>query len=138
MRIFIAEDDPISRTLLETAITAWGHDLQLAADGNEAWEILQQDDAPRLAILDWIMPGINGIDLCRNIREKERKEQALGRPPLYIIILTARNSRKDTAQGREVGANDYITKPCRGDELRARIDVGCQVVELQESLARQT
>lgn len=131
MRILIAEDDAVSRRLLETLLTRWGYEVVAAADGDAAWQLLQQDDAPRLAILDWMMPGMGGLEICQKVRE-------LGRPaPIYLILLTARTGSEDVVQGLETGANDYVTKPFRREELRARVRVGVRMVELQASLAER-
>jgi sigma-B regulation protein RsbU (phosphoserine phosphatase) len=129
MRILIAEDDVVSRRLLETLLGRWGYEVVVAADGEHAWELLQGEEAPPLAILDWMMPGMGGVEICRRVRE-------VGRPsPVYIILLTARASSEDVVQGLEAGANDYVTKPFHREELRARVQVGMRVVELQANLA---
>jgi sigma-B regulation protein RsbU (phosphoserine phosphatase) len=129
MRILIGEDDVVSRRLLETLLGRWGYEVVVAADGERAWELLQGEEAPPLAILDWMMPGMGGVEICRRVR-------AAGRPsPVYIILLTARASSEDVVQGLEAGANDYVTKPFNREELRARVQVGMRVVELQATLA---
>jgi len=129
MRILIAEDDRVSRRLLETCLRKWGHEVQEVADGAAALERLQQEDAPNLAIVDWMMPGIDGVEVCRRAR---------GRPvtrPLYIILLTARTAPEDIAYALDAGADDYVTKPFNPAELRARVGVGIRVVQLQRELA---
>ncbi len=129
MKILIAEDDPVSRLLLETHLRKWGHEPVSTTDGNTAWQLLQAEDAPVLAVLDWMMPGMTGVEVCRRARETAR------RSPLYIILLTARADRSDTVEGLGAGADDYVTKPFDAGELRARVGVGIRVVELQAELA---
>jgi len=128
MRILIAEDDLTSRQVLEAVLKKWGHEVISASDGNEAWAALRGPDAPRLAILDWMMPGIDGIEICRMVR------QLNARDPMYIILLTARDRKEDIVSGLEAGADDYVTKPFDRHELRARVDVGRRIVELQSTL----
>jgi sigma-B regulation protein RsbU (phosphoserine phosphatase) len=129
VRILIAEDDLIPRRLLKGALTDWGHEVVVAADGLEALTVLHAPDAPKLAVLDWMMPGMDGVDVCRRIRGDATSE------PTYLILLTGRGAKEDIVAGLHSGANDYVTKPFDRAELRARIQVGCQVVELQASLA---
>ncbi len=128
MKILIAEDNPTSRRILKAVLVKWNYDVISACDGNEAWEKLQDEDAPRLIVLDWMMPGINGVEICRRLRRKDGVE------PMYIILLTARDDKNDIVEGLTAGADDYIAKPFDKDELRARIDVGRRVVELQTAL----
>ena len=129
MRILIAEDEPIPRLLLSTALAEWGYEVVTAEDGDQAWQALQAPDAPRMAVLDWMMPGVDGPELCRRLRERSTSE------PTYVILLTARDDKGDVVAGLVAGANDYVTKPFDRDELRARIQVGRTVVELQGTLA---
>ncbi|OAI41645.1 hypothetical protein AYO40_02835 [Planctomycetaceae bacterium SCGC AG-212-D15] len=129
MRVVLAEDETTTRRLLERALTDWGHEPVSASDGIEAWKILESDDAPKLAILDWCMPGMDGLEICRRMRQKPALE------PAYIILLTARNAKADVVAGLRAGANDYVTKPFDREELHARLNVGRQVVELQHVLA---
>lgn len=129
MRIFIAEDDPISRRILETVLTRWGYDVVAVGDGNEALAGLQGPDVPKLAVLDWMMPGMDGVEVCRRLRQRETTA------PIYIILLTARNAKEDIIEGLDAGADDYISKPFDKDELRARINVGRRIIELQTVLA---
>ncbi len=131
MRVLIAEDDPVSRRVLEAFLQRWGYEVVAVSDGDEAWRSLQRQDAPSLIILDWMMPGVGGVDLCRQVRET-------GYPsPAYIILITARASREDVVNGLEAGADDYVTKPFHNEELRARIQGGARVIELQTSLAER-
>lgn len=129
MKILIAEDDPVSRMLLKTHLETWGHEPVMTVDGTEAWRVLQAGDAPTLAILDWMMPGLDGLEVCRRARDR------VDAPPLYIILLTARANRPDAIEGLGAGADDYVTKPFDAAELRARVAVGVRVVELQAELA---
>jgi sigma-B regulation protein RsbU (phosphoserine phosphatase) len=131
MRILIAEDDPVSRRILDLRLKAWGHEVVITKDGAEAWAALQRNDAPRLAILDWMMPGRDGVEVCRRLRERQSST------PTYIILLTAKSSKEDVVKGLDAGANDYIIKPFNLQELRARIQVGATVVELQQWLAER-
>lgn len=131
MRVLIAEDDPASRRILESLLTKLGYNIVSTCDGNEAWEQMKAPDAPRLAILDWMMPGMDGVEVCRRIRQMDTRN------PVYIILLTALNSKKDIVRGLEAGANDYVTKPYDSNKLRARIQVGRQVVDLQSALTNQ-
>jgi sigma-B regulation protein RsbU (phosphoserine phosphatase) len=131
VRVLLAEDDAISRRLLETLLSRWGYEVTVACDGDEAWRYLQREDAPHLAILDWMMPGMGGLEICRKVRE-------VGHPsPVYLILLTARAGSEDVVEGLETGANDYVTKPFNREELRARVRVGVRVVDLQASLAER-
>jgi CheY-like chemotaxis protein len=129
MRILIAEDDDVSRRVLELTLAAAGHDLVATKSGAEALSVLESENAPRLAILDWMMPDIDGLEVCRRVRALP------GDTPVYIILLTAKTGKQEIVQGLDAGANDYITKPFDRHELRARVQVGETVVDLQRSLA---
>jgi sigma-B regulation protein RsbU (phosphoserine phosphatase) len=128
MRILIADDDPVSLLALEATLRKRGHTVLTAADGAEAWQILQEADPPPLAILDWMMPALDGVELCRRIRA------APALKTLYMILLTSRDSREHLIEGLQAGANDYITKPFDREELKARVNVGVEVVRLQTEL----
>lgn len=127
--LLIAEDELVSRRALEATLQKWGHRVRVASDGTAAWEALQGPDLPALAILDWMMPGMDGIQLCRRIREAPRTKG------VYVILLTARNGKEAVLEGLDSGADDFITKPFDRDELRARLNVGLRVASLQQSLA---
>jgi sigma-B regulation protein RsbU (phosphoserine phosphatase) len=129
MRVLIAEDDHVSRRVVESLLVRWGYEVVLAVDGHEAQAALAGPDAPKIALLDWMMPGMDGVDLCRWIRSTPSQN------PPYLILLTARGESGDLVEGLEAGANDYITKPFERDELQARLAVGVRVVELQGHLA---
>jgi len=128
MKVLIAEDDPVSRKILESILVKWGYEVISTRDGNEAWERLKALDAPQLAILDWMMPGMDGVEVCRKVSQKGSSE------PTYIVLLTARDSKDDIVKGFDAGADDYVTKPFDHRELQARIRVGQRVVELQKAL----
>jgi sigma-B regulation protein RsbU (phosphoserine phosphatase) len=128
MRILIADDDVVSLLALEAMLVKRGHKVVTAGDGTEAWQVLQQPDAPPLAILDWLMPGLDGVEICRRARGEPRLKT------LYLILLTSRLSQEHVLEGLRAGANDYVTKPFDREELEARIHVGAQVVALQDEL----
>jgi sigma-B regulation protein RsbU (phosphoserine phosphatase) len=128
MKILIAEDDPVSRCFLEVTLVKWEYEVVAACDGNQAWQALQCDP-PSMAILDWMMPGIDGAEVCRRIRAVQTPT------PVYIILLTAKTDKKDVVEGLDAGADDYITKPFDRQELRARIGVGLRITGLQKNLA---
>lgn len=131
MKILIAEDDPTSRQILEIMLGKWGYEVVVACDGNEAWQAFQTDDSPRLAILDWMMPGMDGVEVCRKVRKS-------GTPPIvYIIVLTAKDRKEDIVSALGAGANDYVVKPFEREELLARIRVGERMVALQSALAER-
>lgn len=128
MRIMIAEDNPIERTILSGVVQKWGYDVRTVDDGLAAWEVLQQPESPRLVIMDWMMPGLDGLDVIRRVR-------SLGGPqPPYIILLTSKDEKANVFSGLETGANDFIGKPFDSNELYARIRVGQRSIELQTSL----
>jgi CheY-like chemotaxis protein len=129
MKILIAEDDPVSSRILAIALAKWGHEVVSTANGFEAWEHLQRPDSPVLVILDWMMPGMDGLEVCRHVRQSARKISP------YIILLTANSGIAQLVVGMEAGADDYVTKPYNRDELRVRINVGARIVELQTTLA---
>jgi two-component system cell cycle response regulator len=128
MRMLIADDDRVTLKLLEAQLTKWGHDLVLCHDGGEAWNLLQGHDAPKMAILDWIMPTMSGPEICRRLRSLQNQTY------VYIILLTSRKGKEDVVTGLEAGADDYIVKPFDLNELRVRIRAGVRMVELQEKL----
>ena len=129
MKVLIAEDDMVSRRLLQATLCKWGYEAVVTSDGAAAWEVLQGYDPPPLVILDWMMPGLDGLQVCHKVRE------ILTATPPYLILLTAKGRRQDIVTGLQAGANDYVTKPFDREELRARLQVGVRIVELQQSLA---
>jgi two-component system, cell cycle response regulator len=130
LKILIADDDLTSRTILNGALKKWGYDPIVVIDGKAAWEIMQEPDAPKLVILDWNMPELDGIEVCRRIRANATSD------PQYVILLTSRGEKGSVVEGLDAGANDYITKPYDNAELRARIRVGEKMVELQSELIK--
>lgn len=131
MRVLIAEDDPTSGRILQAVLEQWGYEVESTQDGGKAFARLVAPDAPRLAIMDWIMPGMDGIEICREVRRRRVED------PPYIVLLTSRGQTEDIVAGLEAGADDYITKPYDRNELRARIKVGERVVTLQDRLSRR-
>lgn len=129
MRILIAEDDPISCRILSANLTKWGHEVVVTRNGNDAWRVLRAQDAPSLAILDRVMPDVDGIEICRQLRQVES--------PVHVILLTSLNRREDLLEGLEAGADDYLTKPLDAHELRARLQAAGRILELQESLRQR-
>ncbi|HWN55650.1 MAG TPA: response regulator transcription factor [Methylomirabilota bacterium] len=129
MRILIADDDLLTRRLLEKILAKSGHEVVAAGSGSEAWQILSGQDPPALAILDWMMPQMTGVEVCRKVRE------AGGSAPSYLVVLTSRGQTDDLVTAFEAGADDYITKPFEAEELRARVSVGVRMVTLQQQLA---
>ncbi len=128
MRILLADDDEVSRHILKGTLSRWGFDVATAADGDEAWQVLQGDDAPRLAILDWVMPGMDGIDVCRKVREE------LTGPYIYMLLLTSKREKEDIVRGMAAGADDYVSKPFDPQELQVRLKAGERIIDLQEKL----
>lgn len=130
MRILIADDEPISRNVLKKALTGWDHEVIEASDGEKAWEILSSDDGPGLALLDWVMPGISGIDIVRKVRESLSSESRY----IYLILLTQKGSKEEIVSGLDAGADDYMVKPFDYNELRVRIRSGNRIVDLHSEL----
>lgn len=128
MRILIAEDETIQRRLLESLLTGWGHEVVVATDGSQAWTMLQGENRPELTILDWMMPGMDGLRVCAELRKD------LSQPYIYIVLLTARDRKQDLVQALEAGADDYLVKPCDAQELKARLKAGKRILDLQEQL----
>ena len=128
MRVLVAEDDLTSRTILTAILQKWGYEVVSAVDGEQALELLKQPEAPRLALLDWSMPSLSGIEVCSRLRENQVYDS------IYIIILTAKSEKQNIVEGLNAGANDYIVKPYDNDELQARINVGKRMVETQAEL----
>jgi len=127
-RVLIAEDDPVSCHLLKSFLLRWDYDVVVENNGTAAARILESDDAPRLAVLDWMMPGMEGVQICQRIRERK------SRPYVYVLLLTARSEKRDLLRALELGADDYLTKPFDSEELRARLVVGERILALQDDL----
>jgi sigma-B regulation protein RsbU (phosphoserine phosphatase) len=129
--ILVADDEPVSRRLLASTLTTWGYEVVAVENGIKAWQYFEGEHRPSLAILDWMMPGMSGVEICTRARQNAKTEG------IYLILLTARGNRGDLVMGLGAGANDFIIKPYDRDELRARVEVGIRVVELQENLAQR-
>ena len=130
MKILIADDSIVSRHLLEATLRKWGYEVMVACDGAEALELLQREDAPSLIILDWMMPGMTGVEVCRRIRERDSE------PYTYILLLTSKSQKEDLIEGMDAGADDYITKPFDQNELQVRLRAGTRLVDLQSQLLK--
>ena len=128
MKILLVDDDPDTRLTLSKLLTAYGWEVRTAADGEHAYALLQEDDAPRLAIVDWMMPGLSGPALCRKLRESDKTNR------MHIIMLTGRRGTDDMVTGLDSGADDFIAKPVHMDELDARIRAARRVIERLEQL----
>jgi DNA-binding response OmpR family regulator len=129
IKILVAEDDPVSRELICARLAGWGYEVVATQNGTEAIMALRKKDAPSLAILDWMMPGMDGLEICRRVREVDRL--------VYVILLTARGSMENLVEGLGAGADDYLVKPFDKEELQARILVGLRVMTLQTALAER-
>jgi phosphoserine phosphatase RsbU/P len=128
VRILIAEDDAVSRHVLQATLTKWRHEVVVTTDGTQALELLRRDDRPSLAILDWMMPGLDGVQVCREARATPTGHG------VYLILLTAKSQKDDVVAGLEAGADDYVLKPFDHAELRARIQVGIRTLALHQAL----
>jgi|SRR5487761_887463 len=128
MKILIAEDDPVSRRLLEAFLRKWGYQVIAVAKGDDAWALLETADPPRMAILDWIMPGIEGVEICRRVRARS------GHPYTFLILLTARGHKQNLLAGLNAGADDFLSKPFDAEELRARLQAGERILKMQDEL----
>ncbi len=128
MKILVADDDSVSRRILQSMLEDWGYTVRVCSNGAVAWELLQRTDAPPLVILDWMMPRLDGLEVCQKLR-------AISTPcPTYVMLVTAKGQNADIVAGLQAGADDYVAKPFNRDELRARVQVGVRVVELQRHL----
>jgi two-component system cell cycle response regulator len=134
IKVLIAEDNAVSAKILQKNINDWGYEVVLAKDGKEAWSSLQNEGI-KLAVLDWMMPEINGIRLCKKIRENDHQGEE--QEYTYIILLTAKDEQKDLIKGFSAGADDYITKPFNHLELKARLKTGKRIIDLQRQLQEQ-
>ncbi len=126
--VLIAEDDPVFRRILQRCLQSWNYQVRACENGLDAWNVLQQQHAPQMAILDWMMPGMNGIEMCRRIRTRQQD------PYRYVLLLTAKDDKHDVVQGLDAGADDYLTKPFDVDELHARVRAGKRILGLQNEL----
>ncbi|MBV8552761.1 MAG: diguanylate cyclase [Acidobacteriaceae bacterium] len=130
MKVLVADDSATSRQMLRAALAKWGYEVVLAENGAEAWDILAEPDAPPMAILDWVMPHMTGPDVCRRVRETRRE------PYTYILLLTSKNTKGETVEGLEAGADDYIVKPFDQHELQVRLRAGKRIIDLQMDLMK--
>lgn len=134
--VLIAEDEETSLQLLKTTLVHWGYDVQVCRNGVDALQALEQPDSPEIALLDWMMPGLEGIDICRELRKTTAGATK------YLILLTTRADKEDLIQGLRAGADDYVIKPFHLGELRARLLVGTRIIsvrqELEEKVAELT
>jgi diguanylate cyclase (GGDEF)-like protein len=128
VKVLIAEDDMVSRRLLEAMLTKWGYEVMVTCDGVEAWEVLQGADAPSLAILDWMMPGMDGVEVCRSVRQRGQE------PYIYLLLLTTKGRKENIIEGLDAGADDYLTKPFDPQELQVRLRTGMRIVTLQAEI----
>jgi DNA-binding response OmpR family regulator len=128
MRVLVAEDDPVCRRTLKSSLSKAGYEVVEAGDGLEAWAVLQRPDAPRLVILDWMMPGMDGVEICKKVRQRAERFY------VYILMLTARRQKQDILEGLEAGVDDYLTKPFVPQELSVRLRAGRRILDLQERL----
>jgi DNA-binding response OmpR family regulator len=131
MRVLVAEDNEPTRVALVRLLAGWGYGVVSVTDGEEAWQVLCGADPPRLVILDWVMPGVDGLEVCRRVRAAGSTE------PPYLILLTGRAGLEDIVAGLESGADEYLTKPVEAAELQARVRAARRVVELQARLTER-
>jgi len=130
MRVLLADDDAVSRKMVTAMLRKWGYDVFAVSSGDEAWAVLQGRDAPRLAVLDWVMPGLDGVELCRKVRREMPGRDRY----FYLILLTAKTSREEIVAGLEAGADDYMVKPFDPSELHVRVGIGKRILTLHEEL----
>jgi two-component system, cell cycle response regulator len=128
VRVLLAEDEPLSLRLLQVTLTGWGYDVVTVTNGVDAWRLLETNDVPALAIIDWMMPGMDGLELCRRVRANRRE------PYVYLVLLTERQASGDAVLGLKSGADDFMTKPFDDEELRARLQAGERIVSLHAEL----
>jgi len=131
MKVLIADDDEVSRCKLEALLSKWGYEVISVENGTLAWEALQQEDAPRLTILDWMMPGLDGSEICRQLRHSSKGTY------VYVLLLTSRVGKEDIVAGMEAGADDYLSKPFDAQELKVRLRAGKRIIDLEEALRVQ-
>jgi len=130
LRVIVAEDDAASRHLLQHFLKQWGFDSDVASNGNQAWDMLQSKDVPTIAIFDWVMPGLEGVELCRKVRRLTRQHYT------YVLLLTSKTGKQDVIEGLGAGADDYVSKPFNPKELQARLLVAQRIIGFQEPGSR--
>lgn len=128
MKVLIVEDDPVTKHLLGAFLTEWGYDIQVVGDGRTAWEALQESEAPNLIISDWMMPDMNGVELCKKICAMNKTDYT------YFILLTSKGAREDVIEGLQSGADDFIIKPFDKDELKYRVKIGERIIKLEQRI----
>ncbi|MBF0477173.1 MAG: diguanylate cyclase [Deltaproteobacteria bacterium] len=128
MRILIADDNSVTRRMLKSFLAKWGYEVVTTKDGDEAWEVLKENDCPDIAILDWVMPGKEGIEVCRMVRAANKPSY------IYIIILTSLGNQEDIIAGLQAGADDYVIKPFSYDEFRCRVCIGERIINLEREI----
>jgi len=127
MKVLVVDDSPVYRHLIKSQLEEWGYQVLVASDGTEAWNVLQRPDSPELVILDWVLPGVNGVDLCRRIRGRVHSY-------VYTVLLTGKDRKEDWHEAMSAGADDFLSKPFDALELKARLQVGKRILDLQEAL----
>jgi DNA-binding response OmpR family regulator len=130
VRVLLAEDSGVIRILLKQMLQKWGYEIVFAEDGEQAWRVLERADSPRIALLDWMMPGPDGLEVCQRVRKAGRE------PRVYIILLTGKDQKEDVVRGLAAGADDYLRKPFDNAELEARMRTGRRIVELEDELVK--
>jgi two-component system, cell cycle response regulator len=128
MKILIADDDAVSRRVLEEFLRKWGYQVASVANGADAWALLEADDSPRIAILDWMMPELEGVEVCRRVRARSDRAYT------FLILLTAHGQKDSLLSGLKAGADDYLSKPFNAEELRARLQVAERILRVQDEL----
>lgn len=131
MRVLLAEDEAVTRRLMQAMLGRFGYEVVVVADGGAAWELLQKPDAPSLALLDWSMPQMDGPEICRRLRARNDSSYT------YVLLVTARSAKQDVVEGLMAGADDFVSKPVDPEELKARVRVGERIVKLEQALANQ-
>lgn len=129
MKVLIVDDDPVWSSVLDGLLKQWGYETVVRVDGASGWQALQEEDAPALIVLDWMMPDMEGVDICRRLRQDARLRS------VYVIMVTSRRELADVVMGIQAGADDFLTKPIEPAELRARIETGSRILGLQKELA---
>jgi DNA-binding response OmpR family regulator len=130
-RVLIAEDERVTAHLLSAAVRTWGYEVQVVVDGRQALAVLEGEDPPQIALLDWMLPELDGPEVCRLLRATPRAAST------YLILLTSRSARTDVVVGLQAGADEYLVKPVDHEELRARLNAGARIIDLQQRLAAQ-
>lgn len=128
MKILVADDEPLTNQIVSETLRKWGYDVISVEDGGSAWKVLEKDSAPKLAILDWMMPGMSGVDICQRLRVQKAHSY------VYVILLTGKSDKVDVIEGLSSGADDYLTKPCNPHELRVRLNVGERILNMERDL----